>query len=132
MENIFSTDNPALSRMHREADGIQAYMNAPARLEDPASMTYRLNDLDVYMSRLGEMLTSAKAMKEKAQNEFWNQNEAELTKLTATIQNRKINAHLFEYATLYTRLDTMYHTLEHLTRDLVTQISYIKQQMIMH
>lgn len=126
---IFYSENPSIAAMHAEADQIQAVMQQPANLQDPASLTYRLNELDTWMARLTDMLVSAKAMKEKAGNEFWNQNETELTKLTATIQNRKINAFLYEHTVLYNRLDTMYGTMEHLTRDLVTQISYIKKQM---
>ena len=125
----YYTSNTVLAAMHGEADAIQRLMDVPANLQDPASLTYRLNELDTQMSRLGDMMTQAKAYKDKAGNDYWNENETELTKLTATVQNRKINAFLYEYTTLYNRLDTMYHTLEHLTRDLVTQISYIKKQM---
>lgn len=125
----FYTENPLIASMHTEADTIQAVMQVPANLQDPASMTYRLNELDTWMARLSDMMSRAKAMKEKAGNDFWNENETELTKLTATIQNRKINAFLYEYVVLYNRLDVMYTTLEHLTKDLVTQISYIKKQM---
>lgn len=130
-ENIFATQNPFLAAMHREADGIQAFMDKPIVLEDPASLTYRLKDLDVYMARLSDMMIRAKALKEREQNKYIAENEDKLNKLTATVSNRMINAHLFEYAAAYSRLDAMYHTIEHLSRDLVTQISYIKQQMAM-
>lgn len=127
--NPFDVQNPVLKHMHREADTIQDYMGRPAALQDPASLTYRLADLDVYMARLGDMMIRAKALKERAQNRYVAENEDKLNKLTATVSNRMIAAHLEEYTTTYTRLDAMYHTIEHLTRDLVTQISYIKQQM---
>ena len=130
-ENIFATQNPFLASMHREADAIQAYMSIPITLEDPASLTYRLKDIDVYMARLSDMMIRAKALKEREQNKYIAENEDKLNKLTATVSNRMINAHLFEYAAAYSRLDAMYHTIEHLSRDLVTQISYIKQQMAM-
>ena len=129
MDNIYQSNDPAIVNMHMEADAIQAYMEQPLTLEDPATLTNRLKYLDVYMARLSDMMIRAKTMKEKAGNDYWNHNEAELTKLTATIQNRKINAFLQEHNALYNRLDTMYNTMEHLTRDLVTQISYIKAQM---
>ena len=130
-ENIFATQNPFLASMHREADAIQAYMSIPITLEDPASLTYLLKDIDVYMARLSDMMIRAKALKEREQNKYIAENEDKLNKLTATVSNRMINAHLFEYAAAYSRLDAMYHTIEHLSRDLVTQISYIKQQMAM-
>lgn len=133
MNNIddnLTTTNPILQRMHAEADNIQAFMSIPATLEDPATLTYRLKDLDVYMARLSDMMIRAKAMKERAQNAFIAENEEKINKMTATVSNRLISANLYEYSMTYSRLETMYHTLEHITRDLVSQISYIKQQMI--
>lgn len=129
INEAFKVENPSLQALHAEADEIQAYMDKPAYLEDPASLTYRLNDLDTYMARLTDMMIRAKAMKERAKNKYLAENEDKLNKLTATVSNRLIDAHLFEYNMTYNRLDSIYHTLEHLTRDLVTQISYIKQQM---
>lgn len=132
METItdrFEISNPYLQRMHAEADNIQSYINETAHLEDPTSLTIRLNVLDAYMARLSDMLVRAKAMKEKAQNLYLKKNEEQISKMSATASNRQINAHLYEYTTTYNRIDTMYHTVEHLSKDLVTQISYIKQQM---
>lgn len=127
--DAFEVSNPYLKKMHAEADTMQAFLVEPARLQDPTSLTVRLKDMDVYMARLSEMISRAKAMKERALNLFLTENEAKLAKLTATASNRLINTHLYEYVVTYNRLDTMYHTAEHLSRDLVTQISYIKQQM---
>lgn len=129
INDSFEVTNPYLQRMHAEADGIQAFLAQSARLEDPTSLTERLNAMDVYMARLSDMMVRAKAMKEKAQNHYVAENGDRINKLTATVSNRMINAYLYEYAMTYTRLDTMYHTLEHLSRNLVSQISYIKQQM---
>ena len=128
-EAVFTSSNPHIERLHREADAIQQCMELSARLTDPSALTYRLNDLDTYMARLGDMMIRAKAMKERAKCTFVTQNGDELNKLSATVSNRKIDAFLQDYAILYSRLDTMYGTIEHLTRDLVTQISYIKKQM---
>ena len=125
----FQATNPVLEGLHREADGIQRYLNNRANLQDPVSLTYRLSDLDVYFARLTEMAIQAKVMKENAQNAFLLENEDKLNKMTATASNRLINAHLAEYKTAYDRLDGMCHLCEHLSRDLVTQISFIKQQM---
>ena len=106
-------------------------MAAPANLDDPYSLTVRLKDMDVYMARLSEMISRAKAMKERELNRYIAEKGDQINKLTATVSNRLISAHLYEYTVTHSRLDSMYHTLEHLTRDLVTQISYIKQQMSM-
>ena len=125
----FQATTPILERLHREADNIQLYLNNRANLQDPASLTYRLSDLDVYFARLTEMAIQAKVMKENAQNTFLLENEDKLNKMTATASNRLINAHLAEYKTAYDRLDSMCHLCEHLSRDLVTQISFVKQQM---
>lgn len=122
---------PVLAAYNREADGIQKYMNAPAHLQDPASLADRLSTLDVYMARLSDMLIRSKAMRERAKHEYVSGNEEKLNKLTATNSNRLIESFLYEWTVTYNRLDMMYHTIEHLTRDLVTQISYIKQQMVM-
>lgn len=127
--DVFRTDNPILAGLNREADGIQEYMSRRADLQDPVSLTYRLGDLDVYMARLGDMMIRSKAMREKAKFAFIIDNEGRLNKMSATVSNRTIDAYLQEYTATYNRLDAMYHTIEHLTRDLVTQISYIKKQM---
>jgi flagellar capping protein FliD len=128
-QGVFVTGNPHISSLHREADDIQAYMGLPATLEDPASLTYRLRDLDVYMARLSDMMIRAKTMRDQAKYAYISENEDELNKLSATVSNRKIDTFLADYNALYNRLDAMYHTMEHVTRDLVTQISYIKKQM---
>ena len=133
MENAintaYQTDIPFLAELHREADTIQTFMNVDINLQDPASLTYRLATLDAYMARLSDMMSRAKTVKEKEKYRFIAENEDILDKLTATISNRRIEAHLQEYSAAYNRLDTMYHTIEQLARDLVTQISYIKKQM---
>lgn len=129
MENRLEINNPVLAKLNSEADGIQAFLGTHANLQDPASLTYRLGDLDVYLARLGEMLVYSKALKERAQNKFMTDNEDRLSKLTATVSNRLINSFLYEYKITTERLDTMYHVCEHLSRDLVTQISYVKKQM---
>lgn len=129
MNSIIQFQNPVLAGLNKEADGIQLFLNQGANLEDPASLTVRLNGLDVYLARLGDMLIQAKTMKELAQNQYIGENEDRLNKLTATVSNRQINTYLFEYKMTYDRLDTMYRLCEHLSRDLVTQISYIKKQM---
>ena len=129
INSVFAVENPVLRPLHQEADQIQAFLNLPANLQDPASLTYRLKDLDVYLARLSEMMIRAKALKEMAQNRYVTENGEELNKLSATVSNRQINAFLYEYKITYERLDAMCHLCEHLSRDLVTQISYIKQQM---
>ena len=126
---VYSSENPYIASLHQEADAIQYYMGLPAALEDPAALTVRLKELDVYMARLSEMMIRSKAMRERARNAFIEENEDLLNKLSATVSNRKIDSYLQDYTTLYNRLDAMYHTIEHLTRDLVTQISYIKKQI---
>lgn len=124
----FETNNPELASLHREADHIQEVLAEPANLDDPSSLTERLRVLDSYMARLGEMNSTAKALRKKAKIEFQS-NREDLNKLTATVSNRIIDAHMQDYDILYDRIDTMYETIRHVTRDLVTQISYIKEQM---
>lgn len=132
MENLLTIENPVLAAINKEADRIQSFLNIPANLQDPASLTFRLNDLDVYLSRLSEMLIQTKALKERAQNKYIEENEDSLNKQTATVSNRRINAYMYEYKITNERIDNMYRLCEHLSRDLVTQISYIKQQMSAH
>lgn len=128
-ETPFQTSSPALASMHREADAIQTYLNQPENLDDPVSLTYRLRDLSAYLARLSDMMVRAKTLRDREKFRYIEQNEDVLSKLTATISNRQIDAHLFEYNAAYNRLETMYHTTEVLGRNLVTQISYIKKQM---
>lgn len=129
MDNTFHTDINILSTMHREADAIQTYLNQPENLDDPVSLTYRLRDLSAYLARLSDMMVRAKTLRDREKFRYIQENEDVLSKLTATISNRQIDAHLLEYNAAYNRLETMYHTTEVLGRNLVTQISYIKKQM---
>ena len=129
--DAFATSNPVLAGMHREADGIQAVIQAPVDKDNPSLLTERLGELDVYLARLGDMRVRAKALKEWARNKFLEENEAEISKMTATVSNRRIQTFLFEYSVAVERLDTMYDTVGRLSRDLVTQISFIKQEMQM-
>ena len=128
-EEVFTSNDPRIEAMHREADRMQAFMDRPATLEDPAALTYRLKDMDAYMSRLTDMMVRSKAMKDYAKNKYLAENEERFSKMTATASNRLIDAHLCDLSVLYTRLEAMSHTIERLARDLVTQISYIKQQI---
>ena len=127
-QTVFKSSNNSLQKLHDEANVIQAFMNEPCNLQDPNSMTERLCKLDAYMSRLGEMNVVAKAIRSREENAFVGQRE-DLNKLTATASNRIIKAHMEDYNILYDRIDTMYETIRHLTKDLVTQISYVKEQM---
>lgn len=115
--------------MHHEANMIQTYLNQPENLDDPTSLTYRLRDLSAYLARLSDMMVQAKTLRDQEKFRYIEENEDVLSKLTATISNRRIDAHLLEYNAAYNRLETMYHTTEVLGRNLVTQISYIKKQM---
>ena len=128
-DGAFSTDNPVLAAMQREADGIQAFLGIPLNMEDPAAMTYRLRDLDVYLARLSDMMIRAKTLRDSTKYSYIQENEDRLNKLSATISNRQMDSFLLPFAATYNRLETMYHTTEVLSRNLVTQISYIKKQM---
>ena len=128
-DGAFSTDNPVLASMHREADGIQAFLNIPLNMGDPAAMTYRLRDLDVYLARLSDMMIRAKTLRDATKYSYIQENEDRLNKLSATISNRQIDSYLLPFSATYNRIETMYHTTEILSRNLVTQISYIKKQM---
>ena len=124
-------NNPTLAAMNAEADSIQAYMDVPAQLEDPASLNYRLNALDTYKSRLTSLITEAKDMYNRANNIFQEENEEQLNKLAITVQSRVIKRNLYEFSTTVDRLELMYRTIDGLTHDLVTLISFIKSQMVL-
>ncbi len=117
--------------MHKEADAMQEYLNIPATLDDPAALTTRLQKLDVYLARLSDIITRARAMKDYAQNLYLTENEDKLTKLSATVSNRIIKTFLYEFNVTVDRLELLYSTMSHISKDLVTQISYIKQQMLL-
>lgn len=123
--------NPALARMQVEADRIQEFISVPACLTDPAALTVRLNDADVWMARLTGMLVTARSMRDYARAVFLRDNERLLSKMTATASNRIIATSLFEFTATADRLEQLYQTLTYVSRDLVTQISFIKKQMEM-
>lgn len=125
----FQISDAELAALNTEADAIQEYMDRASDIRDGNVLTERLHTLDTYMSRLSEMMIRAKTMKAQEQNAYLAANEEKINKLTATVSNRMLASHLFEHSATYERLETMYHTVEHLTRDLVTQISYLKKQL---
>lgn len=125
----YKINNPYLLKMHEEAEAIQKFIEIPACLEDPASLTYRLNDMNAYMARLSDMLGRAKAMRECAKNTFLSANIDKLSKLNTTEKNRIISTCVNEFNITYDRLELLYITIKDMNRDLITQISYIKSQM---
>lgn len=134
METINITEppriqNPRLAEIHREADAVQLFLNEESNIQDPASLTGRLQAMDVYMARISELVSLSRAMKEYALNLYLEENEDKLAKLSATVSNRMIKSFLYEFNVTVDRLDTMYSAMVHLSRNLVTQISFIKQQM---
>lgn len=136
-EKIICTENTVqnsiheaiLNSMHHEADNVQAFLNQPVNLDDPVSLTLRLAGLDGYFARLSDLVARAKTLRDVARATYIQENEDRLNKLSATVSNRQIDAYLLPYAAAYNRLETMYHTTEVLSRNLVTQISYLKKQM---
>lgn len=125
----FDMLNPTLAAYHKEADRITEFLKVEANLTDPAALTYRLNDMDVWMARLTDMQIRAKAMKEYARTILLKTNGETLAKMTATNSNRIVTTYLYEFTITVDRLDTLYQTLSTMSRNLVTQISFIKQQM---
>ena len=111
----FQISDAELAALNSEADAIQEYMDRASDIRDGNVLT--------------EMMIRAKTMKAQEQNAYLAANEEKINKLTATVSNRMLASHLFEHSATYERLETMYHTVEHLTRDLVTQISYLKKQL---
>lgn len=131
IDGRFVIANPTLAEYHREADRITEFLKVEANLMDPAALTYRLNEMDVWMARLTDMHIRAKAMKEYAKIMLLKTNEEALAKMTATNSNRIVATYLYEFTVTVDRLETLYQTLSTMSRNLVTQISYIKQQMQM-
>ena len=128
----FVISNPVLLAMHKEANQIQDYLSHKADIDNPASLTYRLNDLDAYLARVSDMQIRAKAMKEYAKTTFLLNNEDKLSKMTATNSNRMIATYLYEFSITAERLEALYSLLSSSCKNLITQISFIKQQMQMH
>lgn len=131
IDGTITFTNPTLASMHMEADLIQSFIAEPANLMDPAALTERLNEGDVWMARLTDILIKAKGMKEYARSVFLRDNEDRLAKMTATNSNRLISTYLFEFNVTADRLEQLYQTLTVICRDLVTQISFVKKQMEM-
>lgn len=129
LTDSFIITNPTLRRMHEEADGIQAYLDNKADLDNYALLPYRLNDLDAYFARVSDMQVRAKAMKEYAKIQFLTCNETKLSNMTATASNRLLSSFLYEFTVTEDRLDALCGALSGACRNLVTQISYIKKTM---
>lgn len=125
----FQITNPYLKKMHSEADDIQAFMSIEASLQDPASLTYRLNTMDAYLARLTDMLNKARGMKEYAKSRISKDNATELLNMKKTVSDRIISAYLCELTVTCERLETMYNTLNRQSNNLQSQIAYVRNQM---
>lgn len=131
LEDVYESSHPSLAALHTEATKIQAVIELPVDLDNPGDLTERLKVLDVYLARLGDMKVRAKALKEREKNLYLEEHEAEFAKMTATASNRKISAFLHDFTVAADRLETMYDTVSKISKSIVTQISFIKQQMQM-
>ena len=125
----YKITNPYLQRMHQEADAILDFMKVEASLQDPTSLTYRLNQMDAYLARLTGILSKAKAMREYAKSRISKDNATELLNMKKTVSDRIISAYLCELTVTCDRLETLYNTLCRQSNDLQSQISYIRNQM---
>ena len=88
---------PTLVRYNAESEAMQQFLNAPANLVDPNMLAERLNILTVYIARVSEMHTKAKAIKEMDKNSYLDNNDSELSKLKATAKAQKIKTYIFEF-----------------------------------
>lgn len=125
----YKITNPYLQRMHQEADAILDFMKVEASLQDPASLTCRLNEMDAYLARLTDILSKAKGMREYAKSRISKDNATELLNMKKTVSDRIISAYLCELTVTCDRLETLYNTLCRQSNDLQSQISYIRNQM---
>ena len=127
--DAYETSDPILVVLHGEATKIQSVIEMPVDLDNPGTLMERLNEVDVYLARLGDMHVRAKALKEMVKNRYLDEHDAELSKMSATVSKRKIDAHLFEYTIAVDRLEIMYDSISKISKSLMTRISFIKQQM---
>ena len=130
--NMYETiqiNNPMLAALWAEADNIQALLLRPMNIQDPNALTYHFAELDAQMARLSEMLIRANAYRDKTRHDYETDNEDKLTKLTATVANRMIKNAIFEHTLVCDRLQAMYDEGQMQRRDIITQISWIKEQM---
>lgn len=129
IDGQYVISNPTLVSMHKEADGIQSYLEQDVDINDTNMLPYRLARLDSYMHRMSDMQSRAKTMKEYAKMTYMAQNEKALNKMTATNSNRIINAALHEFIITTDRMDALHTSLTHACRNISIQLSWIKKTM---
>lgn len=129
IDGAYVISNPALRKMHAEADVVQSFLEREVDINDVGMLPYRLNQLDAYLHRMSDLQSRANAMKEYAKMTYMAQNEKALSKMTATNSNRIISAALYEFTVTADRLDTLYSSLTHACRNLSIQLSWIKKTM---
>lgn len=121
--------NPYLLQLHTECKQIQEFLKQTADLRNPDSLVERLNAISVYVARLAEMLFQVKTMKNLATRQVQEDNIGYFEKLGVMEKTKVVNNLILEFSAVTDQVELAYASAKDICRSLLTQISYIKQQI---
>ena len=121
--------NPYLRQLSEECSEIQEFLKQTADLTNPDSLVDRLNEATGYMARLAEMLFQVKTMKNLATRQVQEDNIEYLDKLGVMERTKVINNLILQFTAVTDQVELAYASSKDICRSLLTQISYIKQQI---
>lgn len=115
--------------MLAEANEIQDYIETPENLRDPGSLVARLSAINIYIARTGRLLSDARRLKDSAEEAFMTENRELMEKVNSTTFGRLLSADISEYDYLVKRIDRLNAALTHISANLRTEISWMKEEM---
>lgn len=115
--------------MLAEANAIQDYIETPENLRDPGSLVARLSAINTYIARTGRLLSDAKRLKDSAEEAFMSENKELMEKVNSTTFGRLLSADISGYDYLVKRIDRLNAALTHISANLRTEISWMKEEM---
>lgn len=121
--------NPYLKQLSQECSAIQEFLKQTANLTNPDSLVERLNAVNVYLARLAEMLFQTKTMKNLATRQVQDDNIEYLDKLGVMEKTKVVNNLILQFTAVTDQVELAYASAKDICRSLLTQISYIKQQI---
>ncbi|MEG2061803.1 MAG: hypothetical protein RRY33_08110 [Alistipes sp.] len=117
-----------MDKLIKEAQTIQDFLEITSS-DDPAELSLRLSEINVYMARSGKMLADAKLLQDNAIASVYAQHFKAIQKMPATVVIKFVNSQCAGANYLVNWLDRINRTCVHQGDNIRTQVSFAKEDM---